>query len=181
MTIEKQTSRAQSVNATIKGIGLGVLLAGVLGAGAAVAIKTGAEWKQAIATQNNVVEKTISEACSPVGPYQSKYWVKGIDTLTASSALIKHPEKTQQICEAVNNSLQQAHAKGSLFADNSKLHAVADSLGLDVGTMRTVIAQTEQKQNQDKMEMQLQKASMPDSLSPFHQTSPSSSSMEPNL
>jgi hypothetical protein len=47
--------------------------------------------------------------------------------------------------------------------------------------MRTVIAQTEQKQNQDKMEMQLQKASMPDSLSPFHQTSPSSSSMEPNL
>lgn len=165
------------MNATLKGFGAGVLLAGVLGAGAMVAINTGAEWKQAIATQNNVVEKTISEACSPVGPYQSKYWVKGIDTLTASSALIKHPEKTKQICDAVNSSLDNAQAKGNTFADNTKLRAVADSLGMDVGTMHAVIAQTEQKQTQQKAEMEMQKASMPLETLQL----PALSSMEPNL
>lgn len=155
-----------------KGVLKAALLAGVLGAAAWGAMQTVAEHR----TYLKVVQPTISDACSPVGPYQGDYRLKGIDTATASSLLIKHPEKTQAICAAVNGALTAANQGNHILADNSALWHVASSLGMDNKTAHQVIAMKEASDAAKKLEAPAMVRATEIQAIP-----PAPSSMEPNL
>ena len=145
--LKSNTPYAQHTPAdAAKGLLKGVLLAGVMGAVAWGAMQTVSEHR----TYLKVVQPAISDACSPVGPYQGDYRLKGVDTTTASSLLIKHPEKTQAICAAINGSLTVASKENAIFADNTALWHVANSLGMDSKTAHEVIAMKEASDNANK-------------------------------
>ena len=137
--IESRTPTVATPANVAKSFVQSMLLAGAMGAAAWGAIQTFSEHS----TYLKVVQPAISEACSPAGPYQSDYRLKGVDTETASSLLIKHPEKTQRICAAVNNSLKAAHQEKDLFVDNTALRDLASALGMDRTTAQQVIAMKE--------------------------------------
>lgn len=155
-----------------KGVLKAALLAGVMGAVAWGAMQTVSEHR----TYSKVVQPAISDACSPVGPYQGDYRLKGVDTTTASSLLLKHPEKTQAICAAINGSLTVASKEKTLFVDNSALWHVASSLGLDSKTAHEVIAMKEASDNAKKLEAPVMMQATQIQAIPA-----APSSMEPNL
>lgn len=120
----------------IKSIAVGALLAASLGAAAYGVVQRGAE----VRVYNGLIQPTISESCSPAGPYQGNYHTAGVSTVVASSLLLKHPERTKEICAIVNNSLNVATEQKKAL-DNGDLYALANSLGLDLDTAQQVIFQ----------------------------------------
>lgn len=118
----------------------------------------------------------ISDACSPVGPYQGSYQQKGVDTSLASNLLLLKPAQTQQICAAVNGALSVAHTT-SRRVDNAPLQALAESLGINPGEASTLavahmLGETHLKT--DTHAPQLKKASQ-------EVPADSAPSMEPNM
>lgn len=128
----------------------GILVAGAIGA-AAMGVMNGLD-EQSV--DRKIVQSTIVDACMQPGAQQTAYRLKGVSSELAAGMLLRHPKEVQQICAAINASLNE---KNNVFADSIQVHALANVLGVDQTVAHAAIETAGFKKDVEERKINIQK------------------------